>query len=88
MLIIIKLPLYLFSQATVTVVVTKLRNLVTLISYAPINIFPQRGRGGGGDTLGIRQQNNPSPRGLDRTPKDMGWEIRYFSRSSKKLFII
>ena len=34
-------------------------------SNAPINIFPQKG-GGGGDTLGIRQQNNPNPRGLNR----------------------
>ena len=47
-----------------------------------LSIFSPRG-GGGGDTLGIRQQNNPNPWGLDRTPKDMGWVIRYFSRSSK-----
>ena len=40
-------------------------------------------RGGGGVTLGIRQLNNPNPRGLDRTPKDMECVIRYFSRSSK-----
>ena len=53
------------------------------VHYAPINISPQRG----GDTLGIRQQNNPTPRGLDRTPKDMGWVIRYFSRSSKLIYI-
>ena len=38
-------------------------------SDAPINIFPQRGGGGGGDTLGIRQQNNPNPRELDGTPR-------------------
>ena len=48
--------------------------------------FPLRG-GGGRETLGIRQQNNPNPRGLDRTPKDMGWVIRYFSRSSKLNYI-
>ena len=49
-----------------------------------LSIFSPRG---GGDTLGIRQQNNPNPRGLDRTPKDMGWVIRYFSRSSKLNYI-
>ena len=45
------------------------------------------GGGGDGDTLVIRQQNNPNPRGLERTPKDMGWVIRYFSRSSKLNYI-
>ena len=30
----------------------------------PINIFPQMGWGSGGDTVGIRQQNNPNPSGI------------------------
>ena len=55
-----------------------------------LSIFSPRGcggGGGGGDTLVIRQQNNPNPRGLDRTPKDMEWVIRYFSRSSKSNYL-
>ena len=52
------------------------------VSFMHLSIFSFRGWGGG-DTLGIRQQNNSNALGLDRTPKDMGWVIRYFSRSSK-----
>ena len=44
-----------------------------------LSIFSPRGGGGrcGRDTLGIRQQNNPNPQELDRTPRHMGGEIRY-----------
>ena len=44
-------------------------------------IFSPRERGGGGgaaDTMGIRHQNNPSPRELDKTPRQGEEEIRYF----------
>ena len=53
---------------------------------APTNIFPQRE--GGGDTLGIRQQNNPNHRELDGTPRHI-WEgkLDNFSRSSKLNYI-
>ena len=43
--------------------------------------------GGGGDTLGIRQQSNLNPWELDRTPLDMGWELDTFSRSSRLNYI-
>ena len=47
-----------------------------------LSLFYPRGDGGGGgrcdrDTLGIRQQNNPNPQELVRTPRHMGGEIRY-----------
>ena len=51
--------------------------------YAPINISPQRGGGGSSDTLGIRQQNNPNPQELDRTPRHGMGKLDTFSRSSK-----
>ena len=38
----------------------------SLLLLVHLSIFPPRG--GGGDTLGIRQQNNPNPWELDRTP--------------------
>ena len=41
--------------------------LLFSLENAPINIFPQRG--GGRDTVGIRQQNNPNPWELDRSPR-------------------
>ena len=56
---------------------------------APINISP-RGLGGGeggGDTLEIRQQNNPNPRELDSTPRRVMGKLDTFSRSSKLDYI-
>ena len=57
-----------------------------VISHAPINISPQRGAAG--DTMGIRHQNNPSPRELDKTSSPKGNDRSPASQNVIKMFWI
>ena len=46
---------------------------------APINVFPQRGAGGGGDTLGIRQPKQSLSPGIRQATLAPGLDLRYLS---------
>ena len=57
----------LFQNLKVLMIMTQdVIHVLLMWYYAPINIYPWRGSGG--DTLGIRQPNNPNTREFVRTP--------------------